>query len=460
MALAVFAVAALVFSVSPVTTNFDSYANFPTAVSIVNRQTLSLDAYKHVPVVANNYTVGHANGHLLNFFPWAVALFATPAVVVLDLYHVFGGPTADADVAANGRIQTLVQLWSSSLVTALACAVLALLAYRRLGGNPRTRRRLSLVCGLVFAFGTSAWSTASRSLWQHGPSMLFLALGVLALDQLFPRGKAEPSPPPMLPAFGAGAAFLAAVAMRPTNSIALVLAAILIAWKARRGIWAYATGVVVVAAPWFAITYAFYGRLLQPYDSTNRLGLPSSFWEAIGANLISPGRGLLIFSPIVLVAGAGLVIEWRRRSLGPLEGTSVVAIFGLLVIVSTQPTWWAGSSYGPRYMSETLPFIFVLAIPFVDWTRAWHGETPKNRSVLYRVSAVSVAFLLVASVVFNAEGGLLRSSTCWTGTTGTAQSVNTRPARVWSWSDAQFDFGLRAIGTEGLHAITRCPATI
>jgi hypothetical protein len=459
MALVVFAVAALVFSVSPVTTNFDSYANFPTAVSIVNRQTLSLDAYRHVPVVATNYTVGHANGHLLNFFPWPVALFATPAVVVLDLYHAVGGPSADADVAAHGRIQTLVQLWSASLVTALACAVLALLAYRRLGGSPRTRRRLALVCGLVFAFGTSAWSTASRSLWQHGPALLFLALGLLALDQLFPRGNVQPTSSPMLPSFAAGAAFLAAVAVRPTNAVALVLAAVVIAWRARRGIWAYVAGGVVIALPWFALTYDFYGRWLQPYDSANRLGLPSTFWEAIGANLISPGRGLLIFSPIVIVAGAGLAIAWRRRSIGPLEGMSVVAIVGLLIVVSTQPIWWAGSSYGPRYMSETLPFIFVLALPFVDWARAWHAQALKDRSARYRISAVIVAVLLLASVVFNAEGGLLRSSTCWTGTTGTAQSVNTRPARVWSWSDAQFDYGLRAIGTEGVHAISRCPAS-
>ena len=68
----------------------------PTAISIVNRHTLSLDAFRHVKVIATSYTVAHAKGHLLTSYPWAVGLFAIPAVVVLDLLHIVGGPSADA----------------------------------------------------------------------------------------------------------------------------------------------------------------------------------------------------------------------------------------------------------------------------------------------------------------------------------------------------------------------------
>jgi hypothetical protein len=40
----------------------------------------------------------------------------------------------------------------------------------------RQRRRWAFAVAMVFAFGTAAWSTASRGLWQHGPSMLCLAV--------------------------------------------------------------------------------------------------------------------------------------------------------------------------------------------------------------------------------------------------------------------------------------------
>ena len=53
MALTVFLVATFVFALSPVVTNYDSFATLPTAVSIVNRHTLSLNAYQHVKVLTH-----------------------------------------------------------------------------------------------------------------------------------------------------------------------------------------------------------------------------------------------------------------------------------------------------------------------------------------------------------------------------------------------------------------------
>lgn len=458
--LAVFLIATSVFALSPVITNYDSFATFPTAVSMVNRHTLSLDAYQHVKVVATSYTVGHANGHLLTSYPWAVGLFAIPAVVVIDLLHLAGGPSADSIVANGSQIGPLVQLWSASVVTGLACAILALLAYRRLRGPAKKRARWALICGLVFAFATSAWSTASRSLWQHGPSLLFLAVALVALDQLFPsntddhRSKVDSIWAPIV----AGGALAAAVTMRPTNAVALMLATVLVFWKtSRRSRAAYVIGVCVVFIPWALITSHYYGTLLQPYDRASKLGLPSTFFESVAAQLISPSRGLLIFSPIVLVAAAGVVIAYRRRSATPLELLSVIAIPCYLIAIALFPVWWAGTSFGPRFMTETLPFFLVLSIPFVNWVVGWRSQKPTNRPLAYRLGAIGCAVALAFSVFVNAQGGLLNASTCWNLRAHNVKSVDKDPARVWSWSNPQFVYGLRAIGSEGLRAVTSCP---
>jgi hypothetical protein len=458
---AVFIVVALVYSVSPVITNYDSYSAFPTAVSIVNRQNLSLDPYRHIPEVANSYTVAHTNGRLLTAYPWPVAIFATPAVVVIDALHVAGGPSADSIVSHHPQIGSLVQLWSASVVTALACAALALLAYRRLRGSPRARWPWAFGCGLIFAFATSAWSTASRALWQHGPSILFLSLGLLALDRLFPReGEGSTKSSMNLLSLGAGLAFAAAVTMRPTNVIALLLVGILLAWKARSALPAFIGGIFIVFIPWAAITYASYGTLLQPYDQANKLGLVSTFFESIAANLVSPSRGLIIFSPVVLAAPAGLVIAYRRRTIGPLEILSAVAAVSYIVVLGLWTIWWAGNSFGPRFTTEALPFLFVLALPFVDWLRSPRAENTRARSTHYRAVAIGAALLLLISVVVNAQGGLLRSSLCWNGPAHTPQNVDNDPHRVWSWSDPQFDYGIRALASEHLHAVMHCPATV
>jgi hypothetical protein len=461
MAFAVFLIATFVFSISPVVTNYDSFATFPTAVSIVNRHTLSLDAYQHVQVLTKSYTVGHANGHLLTTYPWAVGLFAIPAVVVIDLLHVVGGPSADAVAVNQSQIGALVQLWTASIVTGMACAGLALLAYRRLRGPAKTRRHWALFCGLAFAFATSAWSTASRALWEHGPSLLFLAIALVALDQLFPRNReGQETRTDSIRAPGiAGLALAGAVAMRPTNAVVLVLATILVLWKAPgRSRVAYVVGALAVFIPWTLITAHAYGTPLQPYLDQNKVGLSSTFFESLAAQLVSPSRGLLVFSPIVLVAVVGVIIAQRRRSLTALEMLSALAIPCSLVAIALFPVWWAGTSFGPRFMTETLPFFFVLSIPFVDWIVAWRAERPAHRPLTYRIAVIGAVVLLACSVLVNAQGGLLRSTICWNLKTQSVASVDSDPARVWSWSNPQFVYGLHAIRSEGLHAINRCPA--
>jgi hypothetical protein len=462
MVFAVFFVATVVFCVSPVVTNYDSFATFPTAVSLVNRHTLSLDAYAHFKVLVTSYTVSHTNGHLLTSYPWAVGLFAVPAVLVIDLLHALGGPSADSLVTQHAQTVQLVQLLSASIVTGLACAALALLAYRRLRGPAKQRRQWALVCGLVVAFATSAWSTASRALWQHAPSILLLAVALLALDRLFPRNTDDhlsqtgSTWAPLI----AGLGLAGAVAMRPTNAVALGLGTILFLWKtSKRSKVIYVTGVLAVFVPWVLVTAHYYGTVLQPYDRATKLGLPSTFFESVAAQLISPSRGLFIFSPIVLVGLAGLVIASRRKSLIPLEVLSAVAIPCYLVAIALFPVWWAGTSFGPRFMTETLPFFLVLSIPFVDWVVAWRAENSDRRPLTYRVAVIGSVVLLALSTLVNAQGALLSSTICWNLKGSGLASVDNDPARVWSWSNPQFVYGIRAIGSEGLQAaITRCPS--
>ena len=101
-------------------------------------------------------------------YPIGASLVALPVVFALDAAGV---------VLADGKIERV----TASIVVALTAVLLYLLARRSLGVTG------SLVVALIFAFCTAAWSTATRALWQHGPSMLMLTLGlwilVLARDR-------------------------------------------------------------------------------------------------------------------------------------------------------------------------------------------------------------------------------------------------------------------------------------
>ncbi len=157
----------------------------------------------------------------------------------------------------------------------------------------------------------------------------------------------------------------------------------------------------------------------------------------MAAQLISPSRGLLVFSPIVLVAIAGAVIARRRKATTPLEVLCAVAVPSYVFAIALFPVWWAGTSFGPRFMTETLPFIFVLSLPFVNWVIAWRSEKPARRPLSYRIGVAGAVVLLACSVLINAQGGVLRSSICWNLKAHDVESVDQNPARVWSWNDPQ-----------------------
>src|SRR5207248_2106541 len=73
-----------------------------------------------------------------------------------------------------------VEIFAASGMVAITAVLLYLIARRSRLSAPS-----ALAIALIFAFGTSAWSTASRALWQHAPSMLMLtaALYLLVLAQ-------------------------------------------------------------------------------------------------------------------------------------------------------------------------------------------------------------------------------------------------------------------------------------
>ena len=332
MALTVFLVATFVFALSPVVTNYDSFATLPTAVSIVNRHTLSLNAYQHVKVLATELHRGSHQGPSPDELPMGSGIVrrsrrgrhrSGPRLRrALSRFHrhraIAHRPSGPAVDAPRSSPDWPAPAWPFSPTG--AC-----------GARHRTRRRWAMLCGLAFAFATSAWSTASRALWEHGPSILFIAVALLALDRLFPRNTeaqhasgTSSAWPPLL----AGLTLAAAVTMRPTNAVALALGTILVLWKtSTRCGTAYVVGVLAVLVPWTLVTLHYLrdaAAALPPGEQARPL---LDVLRIRGGTVrSSPSRGLFVFSPIVLVTITGVVIAWRRKSTTPLEVLCVMAV--------------------------------------------------------------------------------------------------------------------------------------
>src|SRR5690606_31421413 len=120
-------------------------------------------------------------------------------------------------------------------------------------------------------------------------------------------------------------------------------------WKA-----AFKSGMVL--SFWLALfigySYWEFGQFLPDYYLPKRLS-GGDFTEALLGNLISPARGLLIYSPFI--ATAWLCFAQRSDRFNIKTTWLLIALawpIAHLVIISRFPHWWAGHSYGARFMTD------------------------------------------------------------------------------------------------------------
>lgn len=425
----------MVYVLSPNVTTTDSYMAVPAAVSLVHSGDLDVNEFTS-PALRSRYGVLVVHGRHIDRYPWAGALLFVPGVLAVDGLHALGiGPGSVALVEGNDMGP--LQLATASVVTALAVLVVSVLAYGRLSGSARFRRRAALLVGLVFALGTSAWSTASRSLWQHGPSMLALGVALLLATWL------EAGKRPRAVAVGLGATVAAAYALRPTNAIAMVAFTILVGLRHRRWAGFYLGGLAAGLGLFAAVNLAVYGRALPEYYSAGRISIHPAFAEALAANLVSPARGLLLFSPIALLSVAGVVVAMRRRTLGPLDVLSAGMVVAHLLVVSAQNEgWWAGHAFGPRFLCDVLPLLAYLSLPAVEVLL--QPSEPSGRSLRFRVAGAAVTLAVVVSVLINGQGAVFRAATCWNVD---PLNIDLDPSRVWDLERPQVVAGF----------LQRCP---
>lgn len=417
----------LLLSVFPVNTPFDSKLTLLTTISLLREGDIALDEY--APTFEKyRHGLDEREGHTYNFFPLGPSFVSLPLMVVVDgaawlsQVHPALARTTEGwrlHRAATGNVDleywnTPQRLFASALVAMAGVVIYAL------GLRLRLSRPRALLLAAVFVLCTPALSTASRALWQHGPSMLFLSLTLLCLvsAQTEPRW-----------AGWAGVPLALAYTMRPTNSVSVLLLSLYVLWTHPRQALKFFAGAAVVAIPWVAVNLAHYGSVLAPYYEPQRLSPTGwGFAEALAGNLVSPSRGLLVFTPLFLLAFWGLVREARGGTFTRLHGFLLAIVALHWLAISSFPHWWAGHSYGPRFFSDMVPYLVFFLVPVVR-ALGWKGEGAR------RPLTATFAVLAVVSLAIHVHGASSRRVYRWNSH---PKDVDFHPERLWDWKDAQF----------------------
>lgn len=155
-------------------------------------------------------------------------------------------------------------------------------------------------------------------------------------------------------------------------------------------------GVLYTFSPQLAVWQLRYGTfLVSPYISTIEGFNP--FTPHILGVLFSPGSGLFLWTPVVLLGVIGLGI--RKAGL-PLRLMGIIFL-AQLYIISSWSVWWQGASYSGRMFIGTLPLIaFGLAGFFETVIR----QKLRSAVLLYAIT-IPLSVLNILSIVYFLASG-------------------------------------------------------
>lgn len=361
-------------------------------ISLLREGNLALDEFFPSAGATLPYYLFEKDGHRYDSYPLITPLIALPVYIPLVYADL---PLSDYQLA------TFASKVAASVQTAAAVAVFFLLACRMVGA-----RRLddqgatgALFATAVLALGTSLWSTASQGLYTHPTAALGMAV---ALHSLL-------SGRPLLAGLAAGMAASARPALALAAAI-LAGAAWFLGERSARPVIRYAAGVGILGLLTFGHKTWLFGDLgggdiaaknavwLQWAGTTSSFG--GNVVEGFVGSLVNPSRGLLVHSPILLFALAGVWRVWRVRvadseAMRPalvVARVSSIAALAVALLYGTYIVWWGAHGYGAKYLTDVLPLLGLM-VPFGVGCAGWCARAQPVKRKNARRSAVAILLL-------------------------------------------------------------------
>ncbi|MEN8161960.1 MAG: hypothetical protein ABFS41_17965 [Myxococcota bacterium] len=392
----------------------DTVANQLLPVAVLRGDGLVLNRF--AATQRGHYYVKEHGDDLISRYPVLPAVMAVPAtglqMVVLDRLV----PGWSRSPIGEYWYIAMMSKNASALLAALTGVLLYLLLLRVGLAD------VALGATFATALGSNLWVVGSQAPWLHGTVAFFLVLSLLVL---------VPAPTVRWRLVVGGLAMAGAVCARPTSAVfALPLAVWALAALRARGLWlvapAGAVGLLLVGCNW-----AVFGNLTGGLGEIEALGHAKHAVEgsitqeplvSFAGTLVSPARGLFVYTPWVLLALLLLPHTWRRTAaFGPLRAV-LLGLLPFYAVVGTYSVWWGGWSFGPRYWTEAMPLLGVL----LGFALAWAREHSRAwRAGLGAAVGVAIAIQGIGAFCYPSS---------WNESPG---HIDRHHERLWDWRDTE-----------------------
>jgi hypothetical protein len=278
----------------------------------------------------------------------------------------------------------------------------------------------ALLISGVFWFGTSFASTTGNTLWSHNFAGIFSLAAIYFVVRAAKEGRTNYWPIISILLFSA-------YLCRPTLALLAPFVLLFLFTYNRLAAIKSALLVAFLLGCFMVFSLHEFHQLLPDYYMQQRPFANGHLFEGLYGNLLSPSRGLLIYSPFILLAWLCVGESWKKWNL-----KRSWLLIGLawpvahILLISTWSVWWGGYSFGPRLLTDILPGLFLLTI--YAWPVAIRGV---RGSSAIAILALSIVF----SVYVNSYQGLFNQYTVeWNA----LPSVDRDSHTLFNWSFPQF----------------------
>jgi hypothetical protein len=441
----------------------DSWPTSLLAFNLLENHTLHFDFMRSSALFHElrppYFFIETTSGHLTSIYPIGTSLLTFPLYVVffiiLKIQATLQGHPA-LDLAADTFFQT--RLFYEKVAASIITASTVLIFYRSV--RLKFSNTIAWLSAIIFAFGTSVWTTSSQALWQHGSVAFLLTLSLWALL----KANRASHPQRYLILTGIVCGLLPGV--RPTAALfSMAIVAYSIYAYRWQALWLMpGFSLHLPSLIWnlyyfnnhqggyAAIDETWYKHGVPIHSFT-----PRRLTEGFFGLLFSPSRGIVIFSPILLYGIFGLKPIWQHRDQKDAQLFIGMTIAGVLLFFSycAYFIWWAGYCYGPRFLVDTLPIICFLVSYGLNANPLPGFKTLSWRSLLF-------SSLLVYSIGVQALGAFGGPGVMW-DPVPPVTSPFTDQSRFWDVQDNRLTRGFLGFlhQCQGLpHALELTPTAL
>ncbi|MDD2218084.1 MAG: glycosyltransferase family 39 protein [Eubacteriales bacterium] len=322
-----------------------------------------------------------------------------------------------------------MEKFAASFVTATA-GIFVYLSLKEL-----IQRRIALIGAIVFAFATDTWTISSQGLWQHGLVELLLSMSIYIIVV---EEKTRSYKHIMILGILSGLF----VFNRPADIILLTPILYYVLNLRDRSIAYYLGSMVLSGGLFLFYNVHYFGNIFGGYTILMQgFRIDPKNLISFAGLLISPSRGIFIYSPVLIFSILGYMKSQKikNNNLKKFFLFFGIAILPQTLIYSCFNVWWAGWSYGPRFLTGILPALIIFLGLYMNDAHI-NIRRRRRRRNMFIITIFSI--LLIWSIFAQIVGAFYYPNGNWDGN----PNVDQNPEKLWDLNDTQikrsFDAGI------------------